>query len=544
MDDLLRAIEDERERCGVPGAGVAVVRAGETVLEHGFGPGITAATHFPIGSVTKAFTATAAGSLVDEGLLAWDVPVREYLPGFRMWDRAATEQLTMRDLLCHRSGLPRHDQVWYGNREATRADVMRGLRHLRPSRPIRQEWQYSNLMYLAAGEVVAHLHGGTWEDAVRARVLRPLGMSGTFLTSDEALASGRLSGGLLDGGPMPRRDQDLCGASGSIISSAADMAAWLRANLDGGVVSDATLRELHRPAMLVPPPPIPWDELRPMGYALGWHVDIYRGRRVVQHGGNVYGYSAVVSLMPEEGIGVVVLTNGDFNPLRDIVAFRVYDELLGLDPLPWGDRYREMYAAATEGRGLAVARRRELSAGAPPGHPWEEYAGEYAHPAYGSLHVTAGPDGLAVALRDLPLATRHVNREAFELHLDTLDQTFPARWNADFEGNVRSVSVLFEPNVEPIEFVRVAQEAAPDTLASLTGSYRMGPARVLVELVDGALRVSVVNRPSAVLKPRRGLVFDVEGQAGMWAEFLLDADGAGGELVVWPLGRFTKEATA
>ncbi|SEM63081.1 serine hydrolase [Nonomuraea pusilla] len=542
MDDLLKAIEDERLRCEVPGAAVAVVRNGVSVLEHGFGPGTTPATHFPIGSVTKSFTATAAGSLVDEGLLDWDVPVREYLPGFRMWDPAATEQLTVRDLLCHRSGLPRHDLVWYGNHRATRADLMRGLRHLQPSRPIRQSWQYSNLMYLAAGEVVAHLHGGTWEDAVRDRVLRPLGMSDTFLTSAEALASDRLSPGHLDGRPVPRRDLDLCGASGSMTSSAADLTAWLRANLEGGLVSEATLRELHRPAMLVPPAPIAWEELRPAGYALGWQVDTYRGRRVVQHGGNIDGYSSVVSFMPEEGVGVAVLTNATFSPLRDIVAFLVYDELLGLDPIPWGERHRAMYAAANEGRRLAAERRRELSAGAPPGRPWEEYAGEYAHPAYGSLHVTAGQDGLAVALHGLPLAVRHVHREAFELRQDTLDQTFPAHWNSGFDGDVRSVSVLFEPNVEPIEFVRVAPEVPAETLATLTGRYRLGPVDALVELVGGALRVSVANRPGAALRPRRGLVFDVEGQAGVWAEFV--PDGAGCDLVVWPLGRFTKEATA
>jgi CubicO group peptidase (beta-lactamase class C family) len=176
----------------VPGAAVAVVKDGTIVLSKGYGyrdrerklP-VTGSTIFPIASITKSFTVTALGTLADEGRLDWDRPVREYLPGFRMHDEVATEQLTTRDMVTHRSGLPRHDLVWYSS-GFTREQLVEKLRYLELNKPIRSTFQYNNLMFLTAGYLGGRISGTSWEDLVRQRVLEPLGMTTTKFSSEDA----------------------------------------------------------------------------------------------------------------------------------------------------------------------------------------------------------------------------------------------------------------------------------------------------------------------------------------------------------------------
>ncbi len=558
LHSLQTLIETERELCHVPGTAVAVVHNGRTLLSQGFGQRdvaealpMTSTTLFPIASSSKAFTATAVGSLVDDGLLSWDRPIREYLPGFRMWDPVATELLTLRDMLSHRSGLPRHDLMWYGNERSSRREIVDALRYLQSSLSLREGWQYNNLMYLTAGLLIELLTGDSWEDAVRARLLEPLGMAATVPSGSEA-AKSDVSQGYVRRNELTEllqsRDNTLMGPAGGIWSSAEDLVHWLQVNLDNGrhdgkqVISAASLAELHRPAMLLPTPLLGWSEVTRIGYALGWEVDSYRGHRMVQHGGNLDGFSSMITLLPDDGIGVAVLTNMLGTPLRDIIPFAVSDLLLGLDPLPWGERYRTADDALTSGEREGSERRRESSTRAPFTRPLAEYAGEYRHPGYGPLRVELHAAKLQVRFGALTLAVRHLNNDAFEIIDDAMDLTIPAQFGSDLEGNSDSISVMLEPAVEPIVFQRQPPVVDAQTLAGLVGSYRRGPIEATISASgDSELHAAFGDLPATKLVARRPGVFGVEGSPQETVEFLLDADGLSSALITWSMGRFDRE---
>ena len=346
----------------VPGAAVAVVKDKEVILAKGFGfrdvegklP-MTADTLLAIGSSTKAFTAFTLGTLVDQGQVEWDKPVRTYIPWFRLYDAQAGERLTPRDLVTHRSGLPRHDLVWYNNTTATRERLVRSLAYLPPTADLREKWQYNNLMFLTAGYLVETMTGKSWEESVRALVFAPLGMTRSNFSvvesqkdKDFALPYDEREGKITK---IPFRDITLVGPAGSINSSVNEMSRWVSVHINGGKLGDtqvigaATLADLHTPYMTTGAVSTRPDITAP-DYALGWIVDTYRGHRRVHHGGNIDGFSAMVSFLPNDGLGFVVLTNKNGTGLPELLVRTAADRILGLEAVDWiGD------AAKQTGRG-------------------------------------------------------------------------------------------------------------------------------------------------------------------------------------------------
>ncbi len=491
LDKVEAYIEDERTRFGVKGVAVAVVQGDEVLLEAGFGTAdeengreMTADTVLAIGSSTKAFTATALGCLVDEGLLEWDKPIREYIPGFRMHDPVATEHLTVRDMLSHRSGLPRHDMLWYGNDKLTRAEVVERLRYLEPSKSFRALWQYNNLMYLTAGHLIEILSGQTWEEAVQSRILDKLGMGSTSFTFDTARASGKLASpySTIDDEVrlVPHRALDLAGPAGSINSTVGDLAKWLQCNVGGGtreateVITSATLRQIHAPTMVMPEGPSMWDETYPGGYGMGWFLENYRGVRVVHHGGNIDGFSALVAFAPKERIGVAVLANMNATSLPTVATYRALDELLGLDPLPWGERYKGYLDAMMGGAKEAREIRKTKAAGAPASHDAGELIGEYAHPGYGPLAVSFGSDGatLEAHYNNLDLVLTHRHFDVFDARYETLGVDLEVTFLTASDGTVAGLKIPLEGTVDPIQFERQPDRSLADP-AILAGYRRI-----------------------------------------------------------------------
>jgi CubicO group peptidase (beta-lactamase class C family) len=247
----------------VPGVAIAIVKNGEVILAAGFGMRdvasklpVTSKTLFAIGSCTKAFTTFVMGTLVDEGKLAWDKPVRTYAPEIQLYDRAAAELLTPRDLVTHRSGLPRHDMVWY-NATLSRKEIVARLPYLEPSEPIRSKFQYNNIMFMAAGYVVDSLTGMPWEEAVRKRIFEPLEMTGSNFSVKDSQKSSDFARPYEDRDdhivPIPFRDITNAGPAGSINSNVTDMARWLIVNSQKGkiagkqIISPAVLADIHTP---------------------------------------------------------------------------------------------------------------------------------------------------------------------------------------------------------------------------------------------------------------------------------------------------------
>jgi CubicO group peptidase (beta-lactamase class C family) len=541
----------------VPGCAVAAVQGERVELAGGWGlrdreaalP-VTQDTLFAIGSTTKAFTATAVGALVDEGLLEWDRPVRDYVPGVRLHDPFASDRLTIVDLLSHRSGLPRHDLTWIGQPGRSRAEIVRSLRFLPLSRDLRQEFQYCNLGYLAAGYVVEALSGVPWEDFVRGRLLDPLGMRRTNLSvaemladDDHAAAYTRRGGAIV---PVPQRPLTAVAPAGAINSSAADMSRWLLAQLAGGqldgvtVMSAGTAKRQLTPHMLMPGPE-DMPGLTQYAYGLGWAIGRYREHKIAMHSGGIDGFQTHCMLLPDDGIGVAVLTNTSASLMHLVVACRVLDELLGAEPLDVFGYLKPRFDAAMAGMREAKAARRVVP-GAPPARPLPAYAGTYEHPGYGTLTVALDGDTLKPSFGTMDLSLAHRHYETFDLTWHEIgDQpaVFPLTFLSGPDGDINALSVQFEPLVEPLRFGRRQEAPGQDVLRRLCGTYAMGPIEVVVALrAERTLTVTAPGSPLLDLEPIAALRFGVKDQPAVTAEFELDDNGTVTRLIVQPLGVF------
>lgn len=400
-------IEDARRAWGIPGLAIAVVRNDSVIFARGYGEreaGSGAAvdehTLFAIASTSKAFTVAALGILVDEGVLRWDDPVRRHLPDFELGDPYVTRQVTIRDLLTHRVGVAREDNVWIAG-PFERSELVRRTRHLAQVRGFREGYGYNNLMYVVAGEVAAAAAGVSWDEFVEARLFAPLGMRRT--TSRHAVVQGRdnVSGVHTRSGNRPmaveRRDYDALGPAGSVYSSAWEMAQWVRLHLNRGsyggkrLLKESTIEEMHSPQVVMPIG-ASTRRLFPTrnfsAYGLGWRLEDYHGRKVVQHTGSVNATRTQVGMIPSEGVGVVVMTNLGSSTLQTALMYRVFDLLLGLPPTDWSAEYlalaQRSAARSAEGTESTKSARAE---GTRPSLPLEAYAGTYADSLYGEVVV-------------------------------------------------------------------------------------------------------------------------------------------------------------
>jgi CubicO group peptidase (beta-lactamase class C family) len=473
LEELRAHVVAELEHWRVPALELTVVRDGEALLAEAFGlrevehalPA-TPRTLFHHGSTGKAFTGVLTGTLVDAGLLEWDRPVREYLPDFRLHDSAIEDRITLTDLLSHRSGLARHEFVWLANPSWSRAELVRRLRYLESPLDIRTTFSYSNLAYVTAGHVIAVVTDSSWEAQMRERVLDPLGMEHTVTSVDEARAQEHAQPyGLLLGrrsrnrqrAAIPWRRSDQIAPAGQMISCAVDMARWLQLQLGDGEVGGrriisaealAATKRISTPLDVPGPDP----DIHFYGYAFGWLIGTYRGRRLVWHNGGIDGFKTDIALLPDEGIAVAASCNVLDTNLPFAVVFHTLDRLLGEEPKPWSQNL----PAAEDGQ--------EKPAGPPvvpgtrPAHPLKEYAGEYEHPGYGRLQVETRGRGLRVCLGELELTARYRHFETWTVSYAPLDESWPLTFLTDADGRVSAAEIPLEPAIKPIRFEAISRE--------------------------------------------------------------------------------------
>ncbi len=416
-------IENAMKQWEVPGLALAIVKNDSVVYLKGYGvrelgkpEPVTPHTLFAIGSTSKAFTAALMAMLVDSGKVKWDDPVTKHLPWFQVYDPYVTRELTVRDLLTHRSGLARGDLLWYAS-PLSRDSVVRAVRNLKPTWSFRSHFGYQNIMFLTAGQLEAAVAGDNWDRLVRRRIFEPLGMTSTVSSihdlprgGDVASPHEKVDGKVI---PIAWRDIDNIGPAGSINSNVVDMARWVRFQLDDGVaggaagkrlISHSGMREMHSPQMLIPITEEgekldPWSHFS--AYGLGWFLLDYRGNEVIHHGGNIDGFSAEVDLVPEQKLGIVILTNLNGTALRDALPYAIYDRFLGVrDSKDWsvaylGERQRLQARADSMKAKVEAAHVK----GTKPSLPLEKYAGVYADTLYGSIAVTL-ENGHLVATRN------------------------------------------------------------------------------------------------------------------------------------------------
>ena len=533
----------------VPGLSLAVIRDGQVVLTEGYGlrdidkklP-VTPETRFAIGSSTKAFTTAALGILVDEGKLEWDKPVRTWMPAFRLHDAYATEHMTPRDLVSHRSGLPRHDLMWYGT-TATRAELVSRLGDLEASAELRTRWQYQNLMYMTAGYLVEQVSGRPWEDFVRERLFIPLGMTASDLSirdleTVENRALGYIRKDEKKGGgieQIPYRNIDAIGPAGSINSNVLDMAKWVRFHLGDGtwegkpLLTPATLAELHEPAMLIDTSGNPMasaflDPDLPFGaYALGWFVQPYRGHLLMHHGGNIDGFTAFVTMLPHQRHGLVILTNLNGGTLATTaLANHIFDRLLGLPEKSWSSDFKakqeELRAAAREAEKSTAAARKT---GTKPDHLLDDYAGVYTHPSYGDLRIEKQGNRLTLtynaAMVQAPL--EHWHYETWNITAGEAEGT-KVQFLTDVQGEVDRVSIPLESSVADIVFTRKAGEITDlEAFRRFTGEYELAGMVATVAIEGGRLLLTVPGQPPRELLSYRNGELTVKELAGYRLRF-------------------------
>jgi CubicO group peptidase (beta-lactamase class C family) len=459
------AIEQARKDWNVPGLAVAVVKDGTVVLAKGYGvremgkpDPVDADTLFAIASNTKAFTATAVAMLVDDQKLSLDDQVVKHLPYFTLYDPYVTQDIRVRDLLSHRSGLGTFsgDLLWYGT-PYSRQEVLRRARYLRQAGPFRARYGYQNLMFIAAGEVVAAVAGQTWDDFIKSRIFDPLGMTRTVSTFRDVTRSNNVAtphaGTYSSLKPYPWYSWDACGPAASIVSSANDMAKWIGLQLAGGTLggrryfSDAQQRVMwtpHTASTVDPNPAVPAASLatsmrlpvRFRGYGLGFAVSDYRRRFVAEHGGAADGMFSHVTLVPEERLGFVILTNADTN-LPSALSYTILDTYLGGDGRNWTALFLDSARAAAQR--WREARDRETKArltGTSPSLPVDRYAGTYTSSLYGDATVTLENGALVLRLVPNPDMVADLSH----WHVDT----FELKWRREFPwfGNGRAQFVL------------------------------------------------------------------------------------------------------
>lgn len=419
-DDLDAYIETVREAFGVVGMAVAVVKDGDVAYARGFGlrelgssARVDEATLFAIGSNTKAFTAAGLGILVDEGRMGWDDRVTEHLPAFVLFDPYVTREITVRDLLSHRSGLGRRgDLNWYGT-DFDRDEVVRRIRYLEPNSSFRSQAGYQNTMFLVAGEVTEAVSGMAWEDWIASRILQPLGMRRSVLSVDalDGVENVAAPHATIDGEVVrvPHRDIDNIAPAGSILSSVGEMTRWMRMMLGEGelegtrILSENVVQMVWTPNIMYPIPRAA-RALMPSThfstYGMGWGLRDYRGRLIAGHSGGIDGMLSRVTLVPEEELGIVVLTNTSpaGGSAHGAVTNHILDAYLGADgERDWLQIAREQYDAQRAQADSARIRRDSARVlGTAPSLSPDAYAGVYEDRMYGEAHVTLEGGGLVL----------------------------------------------------------------------------------------------------------------------------------------------------
>jgi CubicO group peptidase (beta-lactamase class C family) len=564
--DFDRFVEQQLKLWNAPGVSIAVVQDGRVILAKGYGlrdverklP-MTAETVQPIASVTKSFTVAALATLVRDGKIEWDKPVRDFLPDFRLHSDYATNTVTVRDLVTHRSGLPRHDSAWYGS-PRTREQLFQVLRHFPLSYEPRARFQYNNLMYMTAGYLGGRVAYGAqapadaWERLVKASLLEPLGMASTVFTiADLEKAPDNGRGYTIDENNRPalRPYQDLAamGPTGSLSSNARDMARYLQLMAGGGtfegrtLVNRADLRAMTTAQVALPDAQI-WPELAAPGYGMGWFTRQYRGHAVVDHGGNMPGSSTTLAFLPGRNAGVYATVNVTGTMLRDVILYAALDRLLGLPPVDWGQRLRQQYERNREAEIEALQRvigERQANAASgarkvpPHAFALSEYAGEYEHPGYGTLKVEVARDAhgqpvLKARLNALVAEFPHLHHEVFQSAKDPLVDWDESRvqFVVGFEGDIEGLRAELEPAVKPAEFRRLPDSRFKDRafLATLAGTWRIGVSEWTTTLrPDGVLVLAGRTGAPSELVGVVGTRFEVKGQNGVSVRFLASREG-------------------
>ena len=484
--DLDAFVASSMKTFDVPGMAVAIVKDGKIVVAKGYGvrkmgdpTPVDEFTLFGIGSNTKAFTTAALATLVDEGKLSWDDPVYQRLPGFVMYDPYVSHEMTIRDLLTHRSGmgLGEGDLLFWPHSTYTREEVIYKLRFMKPASSFRSHYAYDNLLYMTAGQIIPAVTGTSWDDYVLQRIFTPLGMTHSNVTNANIKPSDNVAFphshvGVDKLQVIHFEVLDNAAPAGAINSCAADMAKWVQLQLnrgkfvdrDGRLFSEQRSKEMWSPQTILPtgdpPPPLAGLKTNFADYALGWGLRDYHGRKLVGHTGGVAGFVSRVMLVPEENLGVVVLTNAEEGGAFDSILYHVLDHYLHLPPTDWIAAFKTL--KDTEEKDAAETMKKAESsraADSKPSLPLEKYAGIYTDAWYGPITIRSENGGLVITFDHTPTMIGDLQHWQHD--------TFKAHWR---DRTIEDAFVTFTLN--PDGTIDSARMAAVSPLADFSFDYQ------------------------------------------------------------------------
>jgi len=529
-----------------PGVGVGIVADGKLVFSKGYGyrdyekklP-ITSQTLFQIASNTKLFTAVAAGMLVNEGKLTWDKPVRDSVSAIRFYNDELNNTVTLRDMLGHRTGITRHDMIWY-QADFSRQELFERLKYLEPKEPLRQTFLYNNMMYVGVGHLIDLQSGMTWEEFVRERIFNPLGMNSTSFSIAEMLKQP-------DYGVLFTEKRDTSelymipyyenapsiAPAGAIISNIDNLSHWLIALMNDGkyggkqVLPADVLRSTLQPGIALPNTAAEvrgYYEVLNQAYGMGRDTASYRGHLLTYHGGDINGIHSQISFMPKERIGVIVFVIGDHcASLYNTVSYNIYERLLGMDQTPWSGRLldirKKAKKAGTEARGKAGA---ERVTGTKPSHALADYVGEYEHPAYGILKIGMKDNQLQFDFHRMSFPLTHFHYDRFDTPNDERLGIWSVNFGTNPQGDVDKI-VMSLDEAEAV-FTRKPESLDPKLLQQLAGPYET-PTGFKVQVVlkeDGNLYLVTPGQPDELLIPYKGLQFRLKEFSDLVLEFIME----------------------
>lgn len=460
---------DLQKRWEVPGFAMALVQGGEIIFLEALGQRdinnqkpMMSKTIMRIGSCTKAFTATALACLVAEGKLDWDEPLKKIIPGFEMKNLIATELVTLRDVLSHRTGLPGHDLLWFLNNFNSREDLIGKIKFLELNKSPRSEFQYNNLMYAVGGYIIEKISGLSWENFLTEKILKPIGMDNTVLSIQEmekmknhSLPYSRVEGEIKQ---VPSYSHEIVGGPcGGINSCIEDLVKWLLFNLEQGkankeeIIPWNTLQEIYKPLVLVPIQS-EFKELGDFHYGLGWGVRPYRGIKQICHFGGIDGFTAYTGLFPERNTGIAILANSDSAEVINFINTIVYsfvDDLFGLEKINWEEIFLRKIE---ENEKTSEQKKEDKKTPKPPSSDLEDFTGIYNNPAYGRIRISREGEELKLISDRESFNLKHAISDIFSFEIEKWRLDFPISFRMNSQGKIVSLSIPLEPRVKEITF--------------------------------------------------------------------------------------------
>jgi CubicO group peptidase (beta-lactamase class C family) len=529
-----------------PGIGVGIVVNDKLVFAKGYGyrdyekkVPFTPATLQQIASNSKLFTAVAAGMLVEEGQLTWDKPIREAVPTIQFYNDQLNNNVTLRDMLSHRTGVTRHDLIWFKS-PFTRKELFERLKYLEPQEPMRQTFLYNNLMFSAVGQIIELKSGQRWEQFVREKIFTPLDMKTTTYSVDD------MNKHPDHGVPFKEKrdsfelykipyyeDTEGVAPAGAIISNIDELSHWLIALMNDGkyngkqVLPAKVLKDTLQPAIGLPNTLGEalgfWELLNP-AYGMGRQTVSYRGHLLTFHGGDLPGFHSQISFMPNDKIGVIVLVISDHSaPLYNIVGYNIYERLLGMDQTPWSERQLKMRLAnkkaGTEARAKAGADRVPNTK---PSHALADYAAEYESPAYGIVKISQKSDALQFDFHDFHFPLSHFHYDRFDTPDDEQYGKFSVNFRTNPQGDVDNAVISLDQ--AEVVFTRKPETIDSKILEKLAGTY-LTPSKVKFQVTytpGAGLALAFPGSPPQKLIPVKGMQFRTPQFADVIYEFVLE----------------------